>query len=136
MKLANKTFVLSVTLILIIGLAGIFGLSYFLNSERPKGISLGPVTSAPASLTLELNSPDDDLLVFNSSIVVSGKTLAKLPVLVTSESEDLVIESRADGSFSTDFTLTPGVNEITVATFEDGQQRELKRTVFYSKEKI
>jgi len=136
MKLPGKTFTISALLILILGLAIIFGLSYYLNLPKPKGISFKPVTSAPASLTLELNSPDDDLLVFTSSVVVSGKTSPKLPVLVTTASEDLVIEAKADGSFSTDLTLTPGINEITIVTFENGEQRELKRTVYYSKEKV
>lgn len=97
----------------------------------------GPVTTIPASLTLEVSSPDDDLLTFNPAVIITGKTLPKLNVLVTTETQDLVVESKSDSSFSADLALTDGVNEITIAVFdESGNTREIKRTVYYSKEKI
>ena len=140
-QLSNKTFVISQLLILILGLAFIFGLNYLMNpiSKAAKSTSLseGPVTSTPASLTLEVGSPDDELLVFNSNLIINGKTLQKLNVLISSDTEDLVVVSKSDGSFTADLTLSPGVNEISIVVFDDkGDQREIRRTIYYSKEKI
>jgi len=140
-QLSNKTFVISQLLILILGLAFIFGLNYLMNpiSKAAKSTSLseGPVTSTPASLTLEVGSPDDELLVFNSNLIINGKTLPKLNVLISSDTEDLVVVSKSDGSFTADLTLSPGVNEISIVVFDDkGDQREIRRTIYYSKEKI
>src|SRR3989344_3113061 len=140
-KLSNKTFIISQLLILILGLAFIFGLNYLMNpaSKATKSTTLsdGPVTSTPASLTLEVGSPDDELLVFNSNLIINGKTLPKLNILISSETEDLVVMSKSDGNFTADLTLATGVNEISIVVFDDkGDRREIKRTVYYSKEKI
>lgn len=96
-----------------------------------------PITKPPASLTLELEQPDDNTLSFQSSIVVSGSTRPNSSVMITSQSQDLVIESKKDGSFSTILNLDEGVNKLKVAVFDgSGDQREVEKTIYYSKEKI
>lgn len=140
-KLSTKTFLISQFLILIFGIAFIFGLNYLMNPftkvAKTTTLSGGPVTSTPASLTLEITAPDDELLVFNSNLIINGKTLPKLNVLISSATEDLVVESKSDGSFTADLTLALGVNEISIVVFDEkGSIREIKRTIFYSKEKI
>lgn len=97
----------------------------------------GPVTNEPASLGLELVSPDDNSLVFQPDIIVSGKVSTQSAILVSSEDSDVVIQSQEDGSFSTVFTLSSGINNIQVAVFDkNGEQRMINKTVYYSKEKI
>ncbi len=96
-----------------------------------------PVTKAPTSLTLELQQPDDNLLTFESSIIISGKTTANLPVVISSQSNDVVIYSNPDGKFSTVFSLDEGVNMIKVSVFDDsGDQKSSERVVYYSPDKI
>ena len=139
MRLSTTTFIISQVLILILGIGSIFGYNLLLNpkEQKPNSFAKGPVTNTPASLTLEITDPDDELLTFNSSLIITGKTLPKLDVLVTAEDEDLVVESKSDGTFSADLNLKLGVNEITIASFDEaGNTREIKRTVYYSKEKI
>ena len=139
MRLSATTFIISQVLILILGLGAIFGYNLLLNpgAQKPNSFARGPVTNAPASLTLEVTNPDDNLLTFNSSLIITGKTLPKLDILVTTDEEDLVVESKSDGTFSADLNLKLGVNEITIAVFDEvGNTREIKRTVYYSKEKI
>ena len=133
-----RAFVLTQVLIGILLVGTIGGVYYYMSKNKPSSYSqTGPVTSTPASLNLNLDSPDDNLLVFTSSIVISGKTLPNLNVLISSNSDDFVIQSKEDGSFSGDLDLTSGPNEITVVVFDaGGDQREAKRTVYYSKEKI
>lgn len=139
-RLSTKQFIVSQLLILTIGLISLSGLYYILNIQyqKPKKpFSSGPVTTLPKSLRLDLDQPDDDSLTFQSATVVSGKTAPLLNVLISTETQDLVIKSKPDGSFSTVLNLDEGVNKVTVATFDaTGDIRSAERTVYFSKEKI
>ena len=106
--------------------------------QKPKELFLnGPVTTLPKSLRLDLGSPDQDTLSFSGSIVVSGKTGPKKDVLISTETNDFVIQSKVDGSFSTVLNLDEGINRITVAVFDTtGDSRVAERTVYFSKEKL
>ncbi len=106
--------------------------------QKPKDLfSSGPVTSTPRSLLLNLDQPDQDTLSFSSSIIVSGKTGPSKDILVSTDTDDFVIQSKTDGSFSTVLNLDEGVNKITVAVFDStGDSRIAERTVYFSKEKL
>lgn len=139
-KLTKKHFILSQILILFIGLIFLGGLYYILNIEyqKPKNLFLnGPVTSLPKSLVLSLDQPEDNSLSYSSSVVISGETGPSKDVLISTDTDDLVITSNRDGSFSTVLNLTTGVNRIQVVVFDStGDSRSDIRTVYYSKEKI
>ena len=140
-KLSTRSFILSQIIILLVSLLFLGTLYYLLNfyNQVPNKtfFQAGPVTRPPVSLTLELTSPEDNLLTFEGKLLISGKTSPNLQVLITSETKDLIIQSKSDGRFSADFDLTEGVNNIAVASFDKtGDQKSIKRTVYYSKEKI
>lgn len=139
-KLTTKHFVLSQILILIAGLMFLGVLYYILNIQyqQPKKLFLnGPVTTAPKSLRLDLDQPDQDSLIFSGSAIISGKTGSGNIVLISTDTKDLVIESKPDGSFSTILSLDEGVNRITATVFDaTGDFRSTERMVYYSKEKI
>lgn len=139
-KLSAKQFVLSHVLILTAGLIFLGGLYYILNIQyqKPKNLFLnGPVTTLPKTLRLDLEQPDDNLLTVGSSVVIAGQTAPGVVVLISKDTDDLVIRSKPDGSFSTVLDLDEGVNRITTAVFDaTGDSRSVNRTVYYSKEKI
>jgi len=140
-KLTAKHFILSHILILIIGLTFLGALYFILNIRYQKAggkpFSNGPVTTSPKSFLLNLDQPDQDLLSYSSSIIVSGKTGPAKDILISTDTEDLVIQSKPDGSFSTVLNLDEGVNRITAVVFDTtGDSRSDTRTVYYSKEKI
>lgn len=139
-KLSTKQFIFSHILILTAGLVFLGGLYYILNIQyqQPKNLFLnGPVTTPPKTLRLELDQPDQDSLVFSPAIIVSGKTGPGSVVLISTDNDDLVIKSKADGSFSTVLHLDEGVNKITAVVFDTvGDFRSSERTVYYSKEKL
>ncbi len=139
-KLSGKQFVFSQFIILILGLVFLGGLYFILNLQY-KIVSNpflnGPVTSAPKTLRLDLDQPDDNSLIFQNSILISGQTSPLKDVLIFTDSQDLVIISKKDGSFSTVLNLDEGENRISVAVFDtNGDNKTLERTVYYSKEKI
>lgn len=139
-KLSPKQFIISQLIILTIGLMFLFGLFYILNVQyqiENNPFLGGPVTTAPKTLRLDLDHPDDDSLTFQSSIIVSGQTSPLKEVLILTDSQDLILTSKKDGSFSTVLNLDEGVNRIVVAVFDaTGDTRYSERTVYYSKEKI
>lgn len=139
-KITTRQFILSQMFILLLGLIFLFGLYYILNIQyqKPKNLFLnGPVTTLPKSLRLDLDQPDQDSLVFQPSILVSGKTGAGNMVLISTQTQDLTVKSKADGSFSTVLNLDEGVNTITAITFDTtGDFRSAERSVYFSKEKL
>jgi hypothetical protein len=139
-KLSTKQFFISQILILIVGLIFLGGLYYILNLQYrvdSNPFSKGPLTSAPKTLRLDLDHPDDNSLSFEPSIIISGKTAPLKEILVFTDTQDLVITSKKDGSFSTVLNLGEGVNSITTAVFDsDGDTKSEQRTVYYSKEKL
>lgn len=137
-KLSSGIFFLSMLGILSFSLGGIFWLDKILNPQIKNNYLLGlPVTREPVSLILNLHSPDDDLITYDSELLVSGKTLPKATVLLSLSQKDLVIEVTSFGDFSTTISLNPGVNQILVASFDNlGNSKTENRTVYYSQEKI
>ncbi len=139
--LSGTVFILSQIVILIVGLAFIAWLYFYLNKgvgNRVDSFNNGrPVTAQPTSLTLEVSSPEDNLLSFSSNMLISGKTGANKQVLITSPQHDMVVTAKNDGNFSADFPLELGVNNINVAVFDDnGDPRTVEKIVYYSKEKL
>lgn len=138
-KLSPRVFFLSQAMILFLGLIFLGSLYYMLYAPNSSESSVvaGPVTTLPKSLRIDLDQPDDNLLTFAPSLVVSGNTLPNLRVLISTESQDSVVESKKDGSFSTVINLNEGTNNLTVVVFDSaGESKQIERTVYYSKEKI
>lgn len=129
-------------LILLVCLGFIAGLDYIFNIQYPQknGNFLsgnGPVTSAPVSLVLSLDQPDDDSLTFQQSLVVSGKTSSDAQILISTDSQNTIVEPKNDNTFSTILTLKEGINNLDVYAFDKtGEQRSISKTVYYSKEQI
>lgn len=139
-KISSTSFFISHFLILIVSLTFLFGLYFVLNLQyqiTDNPFASGPVTSKPKSFTLDLEQPGDDSLIFQSSVIVSGKTGPQMEVLITTDTQDKVIQSKNDGTFSHTLQLDQGVNNIKVVVFDStGDTRIAERTIYYSKEKI
>ncbi len=139
-KLSTKQFVFSQLVILIAALVFLGGLYYILNIQyqvNKDRFLAGPVTSLPKTLRVDLDSPDEDSLLFDSQVLVSGQTGPNLDVLITSDSSDIVVKSDVLGRFSANFSLTEGPNKIKVIVFDStGDSRSGERNVYFSKEKI
>ena len=139
-RLSAQQFISSQFIILTAGLAFLFGIFYILNIQYQKSttpFSNGPVTTLTKTLRMDLTQPDDDNLVFQSPILVSGKTTPQSEVLIFTEFQNLIVKSKNDGSFSVTLDLMEGENKITAVVFDQiGDSRSAEKTVFYSKEQI
>ena len=142
-KLSTWQFVFSMLVLLLLGFIFIGVLYYYLGgnnnfSFKPKEkILSSPVTRPPASLTLTLDSPDNNVLVFDESILVSGKTSANTALILSLNESDQILDINSGGNFSKTLKLEPGVNQLTLSAFDGlGNNKNETRTVYYSKEKI
>lgn len=134
-ELSFKTFLISHLGILILGLIFLGSLYYILYFDRsPLNLkNYDPVTREPISFDLEISNPEDNSLVFDPNIIISGKTDPKSTVLISNNQKDTGVEADQDGSFTKVITLTPGVNYLSISAFErKGSIKTKKLTVFYS----
>ena len=137
--LSTKTFIISHTIIFLSGLIFFGGLYYILYQEKfqPPQADYNPVTKVPVSLFLEISSPEDNVLVYEDNIVISGKTGPETTVIISSQDNDTGLQASKDGEFSKVFQLSRGANIIEVTAFDtEGNSKTVTRSVYYSEEKI
>lgn len=138
-KLSPKTFIFSQIFLLIAGLAFLASLYFYLNKDfsKPSIANYIPVTQKPASFSLEVNNPEDQLLTYNKTIVISGKTSPKATVIISTNASDAGLEADSKGEFSTVVDLKPNINDLKISAFDEfGNTQSNTRTVFYTEEKI
>jgi len=135
----QKLFIILMFLILLAGVLFFFGLHLYteqISFVSPE-VNQSPVTREPVSLELNLSSPEDNQLFFESDTLVQGKTSPGSFVLLSSEEKDTGIETTPEGNFSLTVKLLPGLNRIAITAFDQsGNSKSEERTVYYSKEKI
>lgn len=132
--LSTKTFILSHLTLLTIALIFFAGLYYILYPERfsPVDQNYNPVTKEPVSLFLEISSPEDDILVNDPNLVISGSTGPNIAVIISNNQTDTALQSGKNGDFSKVFTLTPGANTIEIHAFdEEGNSKSATKSVYY-----
>jgi hypothetical protein len=137
--LSTKTFLISHLIILIAALAFFGGLYYFLYPEKFQNTltEYNPVTKNSVSLFLEISTPEDDILVNDGSIVISGKTGPNTTIIILSLTNDTGLQSNDEGEFSKVFPLTEGANIIEITAFDlEGNSKTVVKSIYYSEEKI
>lgn len=135
-------------------IVGIFGLSLGLlvawaiwnfkgSVPQPENLTLSPSpvaqvtspTSPPIESLLTLDSPQDDTLASESSILVRGKTKPGSTVVISTNLDDYVLTVPQNGNFSQEVNLEEGENILTVTAYGPDQKEEtVEKTVVYTKE--
>ncbi|MBI2021651.1 hypothetical protein HYS93_02065 [Candidatus Daviesbacteria bacterium] len=125
--------------ILLASLAYISIISFILNQDF-SGLDIRkyiPVTKEPLSFNLEINSPDDELVVFDNTILVSGQTAPKALVIISTDKEDISLQVSKKGEFSKVIDLNPGLNKILISSIDSsGKSKSESKTIYYSEEKL
>lgn len=138
-QLSFKVFLISHLVIFLIGVLFISFCGWLLygGGDKLSSEKYNPVTREPISFNLEINNPVDNLLIFESSVVISGKTDPLSTVLITQNETTTGLEADSKGNFTQVITLTPGVNNISITAFDtQGSTKSVTRTIYYSEEKI
>ena len=138
--LSTKTFVVSHLLILILALGFFGGLYYILYQDKFKASAIpgyNPVTKEPVSLFLEIKSPEDDILVIDPNLIISGQTRPDATVIISSNLTDVGMQAGNDGQFSKVFPLIIGANIIEITAFDlEGNSKTVTKSVYFNEEKI
>lgn len=91
-------------------------------------------TSTPTPL-LTIETPIDEQVLDKRIVQVSGRVIGATSLVVSTTSLDIAIKPALDGSFSTNVTLSEGVNHIEIlALLEDGSTVSQTRTVTFTTE--
>lgn len=101
-----------------------------------KTITISDPSPTPSSgLFLTIDSPQDEIVVDERNIKISGKTASDAKIVIlTQESEEAAVPAK-DGSFSTDINLSSGENIIEISAIgANGEIVKIKRVVSYSTE--
>lgn len=141
--LSTQHFILSHLSILIFGLVFLGGLYFLLNKDSFNASSVLeylPVTQRPTTLNLEIKNPEDELLTFNKSLVLSGSASPKSTIVVAIDGSATNydgVEADINGNFQKTVQLSPGLNVIEVMSFDlDGSSKSATRSVYYSTETL
>lgn len=96
-----------------------------------------PVSQEPTSMHLEIKNPSDEILTFDKTINISGKTSPKSSVVISNGSLNWGLDANEGGEFSKVIDLKPGINEIIIYAFDSqGNNKTESRLVYMSEEKI
>lgn len=131
--LSKKTFIISHIIILLSALFFFGGLYYILYQDKFQSlpINYNPVTREPVSLFLDIANPEDEILVYDSNLIVSGKTGPNFSVIISGINTDSGLQSGKDGEFSKVLSLDPGANIILVTAFDpEGNSKSIARSVY------
>ena len=141
--LSPQQFIFAHIGILIMGLFFLAGLYLILNTEQTEYNSVtnySPVTQKATTSQLEINNPEDELLSFSNTIVISGSTNPKSTVIIVNDGTNTTYdatEANTRGDFQKSISLKPGINMIAIHSFDlDGSSKSATRTVFYSEEAL
>lgn len=97
--------------------------------------SENPVSSPNLEFGLTIASPENEDVITQNPLIITGATKSNSYVTVSSEEQDYTLQSAQDGSFEAEIELVGGINEVIVTVFdEEGNTIEEKLTLVYSTE--
>ncbi len=100
--------------------------------QKKSDVSNIPDQNKEKKLFLELITPDNTV-TDKDTFTISGKTLPKTYLAITTESNDYLIVPNDVGNFSQEVKLIKGANLLTVTVFtQDGDKVEESLSVVYT----
>lgn len=127
------------SVVFVAGLSFFIGLRIYINKGYVKSVwqESQPVTRERKEFILLVSSPDDNIVTAEKTILIQGTSSPKATIIISTETQDSVLEGSNDGSFSKNVALTGGLNKITVSAFdENGEMKREERVVYYSAEQL
>ena len=96
-------------------------------------VSPTPATAKVKTVLLTLTSPDDQEVLSNKNLDISGKTNPDATILLITDSDQQVLKPNGQGNFTTTTTLDNDQNIITVISIlPSGDSKQIQETVTYS----
>lgn len=96
-------------------------------------IKVTPTETPKSTVFLSINTPINEEVVSNKTLIVSGKTAPQATIVIVTNSGELVVNPSMQGDFSTTLTLENDQNLIRIhALLPNGEIAIVERTVTYS----
>lgn len=110
--------------------------SKIISSSQIKSVSLTAPTPTPKpSIFLTLDTPTDEQVFDQKTIIVSGKTTPTATVEVLTTLSEQIVTPASTGAFSTTVTIEDGESVIDIiAISSSGNEVKLSKTVTFSTE--
>lgn len=93
-------------------------------------------TPTQTDQNLTISSPSNNSVVNTPTVKVVGKTFKNSPVAIYTNSDEQLVISGADGSFSADIALDGGENLIKITSQSDSASANSEVTIIYTTAKI
>lgn len=119
----------------VIGAILFTGILYIRSTFFQQGPSESEVTTK--ELILSLSSPKDGETVSKDVVKISGNTGTSSIVIINGGKEDVIVEAK-NGSFSVNFKLVLGENQINITAYDEdsGESRTQSVDVLYLNENL
>ena len=139
----RKEVVLAITFGLVIGLVVAFGVWRANNAFQTKQDTAQQTQVPPKNatetkndeLTLSLIKLENNDVITESPLDISGITKPNSHIVVSSEDEDYVITSDNQGNFQLEIDLIGGVNQLLIAAYDDRGNSSIQNlNIIYSTE--
>jgi hypothetical protein len=99
--------------------------------------ALNDKTSDDNEISLDISSPDNEIISQNENLTIKGKTLPKATVVIIWEEGADIIVADKSGLFETEIDLIGGENNINISAYDDqGNKAAQTLTVTYSTAKF
>lgn len=86
---------------------------------------------------LNIISPEDNLLVFDSSLNITGNTINNSQIVISTSTENFTGQSNQDGQFNIPIKLEAGLNIVKISSIDsEGNQLDTEINITYSTAKI
>ncbi|KKR30830.1 hypothetical protein A2715_01875 [Candidatus Woesebacteria bacterium RIFCSPHIGHO2_01_FULL_39_32] len=103
--------------------------------ELPSLLQKQSPTEVPSEFKITLSQPEQNDVISESPVTVAGITKPASTIVILGETEDYVLETDNQGSFSQEVELTSGVNQILIAAYDAASENtQSKLTIVYSSE--
>ena len=94
-----------------------------------------PTPTPKPTVYIALNTPADEIIVDNKTLVINGKTNPNATIIIYTDNGQQVIQPSTQGDFSTTLILDDGENLIKLMSIlPGGETTTIQRTVTYSTE--
>lgn len=94
-----------------------------------------PIPSPTPSFFLNIDNPKDESVTDNKTVSISGKTIPGATIIISTASDDQVLNPSSQGDFSTTETIDTGENQLLLtAIAPNGEEVKKMVIVTYSTE--
>lgn len=112
---------------------GTYRINSFFNKSKAISTEATPSPKDNQEFKITLDKPENDDVVTQNSVTVSGITKPLIWITVSGEDDDYILQAGDNGVFTQNVNLIPGVNQIKITAFDpEGNESIEKVLVIYS----